>query len=76
MTGLPARNARKRIVDALGERASDGTGNLDSDDAALLAKWLEKEPAPTAEEVAALDSGESSASSRCSATITGSRSGA
>jgi hypothetical protein len=54
VTGLPARNARKRIVAALGERAADGAGNLDPDDAALLDKWLEKEPAPTAQDVAAL----------------------
>jgi aminoglycoside phosphotransferase (APT) family kinase protein len=54
VTGLPARNARKRILAALDERASGGAGTLDSDDAARLDEWLAKEPVPSPDEIAAL----------------------
>src|SRR5439155_2027663 len=54
ITGLPARNARKRILGALGERATGGAGELTEDDAKLLDEWLKKEAPPSSDEVAKL----------------------
>jgi len=57
VTGLPTRNARKRILQALGDRANNQPGDLSQEDAALLEKWLKDVAAPSAEEIRALARG-------------------
>ncbi|HZP43617.1 MAG TPA: DUF748 domain-containing protein, partial [Candidatus Binatia bacterium] len=52
--GLPALLARRRIVRALGERATGGTGELRAGDQALLDDWVAARPAPGADRLRAL----------------------
>ena len=51
---LPDRGARKRVEKALDERAHDGEGKLDAEDAAMLDHWLDERPPIPAERLRAL----------------------
>jgi hypothetical protein len=51
---LPERNARRRIVQALAERAASKPGDLGKDDQAKLDKWLAERPAVAADRLQAL----------------------
>jgi hypothetical protein len=54
VTGLPKRNARKRILQALVDRAAGKPGEISSEDAPLFEEWLKDIPQPSAEEIRAL----------------------
>jgi hypothetical protein len=45
---------RDRIAKALAARANDEPGELDADDSKVLQEWLDRRPAPTAEQLQAL----------------------
>ena len=51
---LPQRGARDRIRTALEARAHDAKGELATEDAATLERWLNERPAPTPERLRTL----------------------
>ena len=54
LRGLPERNARRRILAALGGRAEGKTAELGEDDAKRLDEWLAERPALPPERLRAL----------------------